>query len=285
MLIGKRFAELAVVLCIVGSGALTAAGQVPYYVTDFTKTNDIYTNLNEQFPNTGPGVPGSGVGTPNSSFVFNPQTYTSANSVAGANQTTNGIVFDLTSNATGQDFTEISNLGGGILTIPVSVPNPLDAYFLVNGYNNPSATFTFTGSGGATETFSSVQLHDFNAQPAPRNYSLEYNGSLTPNFFDQTSFQVFDQGAGGSGNSTTGDTATYGIDEDTFVLSSAFAGQTLDSISITSLGSNPLLLGLTITGQSPSVSNGTPEPGSLALFAAGLPLAAILVRRARYKRG
>src|SRR5579884_3152387 len=35
------------------------------HITDFNKSNNIYTNLDQEFPHTGTGTPGSGVGTPN----------------------------------------------------------------------------------------------------------------------------------------------------------------------------------------------------------------------------
>lgn len=272
-------------LLTVSAGGVSAHAQTNYPITNFTKTNNIFPNLNQQYPHTDPGtaIPGSGVGAPNQTFVFDPATYTSPNAVAGANQTTNGVTFTLTSDPAGHDFTEINNLVSGTLTIPVSIADATSVHFLINSYFNPSANFTFTATGGVSETFSGVQLHDFNAQGSPRNDSLTFNGNPTPNLLDQTTFQVVDVGAGGTGNSTNGSFATYGLDEDSFLLDSSFVGQTLQSITITANGSNPILLGVTVTGVTPAAA--TPEPGSMALLIGlGLSGAGCLVRRRKSAR-
>ncbi len=226
----------------------------------FAKTDNIYTNLNQQYPHSGTGTPGSGVGTANQTFRFNPATYTSPNAVAGANKTTNGATFTIASDAAGHDFAEIGN--GSSLVVPTSLAGVSQVSILVNGYNNPGATFTFAASGGATETFSSIQLHDFNGQGTPRNDRFTINGT-SPDFLDQTAFQVIDVGAGGSGNSSNGAFGTYGIDEDTFILSSAFVSQTLQSITITAQGDTPIVLGI-------SALTPAPEPSQLSALAIGL---------------
>jgi hypothetical protein len=273
---------------LIGLAALAmtpAYAQTNYAITDFNKTDNIFTNLNQQFPHTDPGtgVPGSTVGAPNQTFVFDPSTYTSANAVAGANQTTNGVTFTLASDAAGHDFTEVQNLTGGTLTVPVNIPQATSVHFLAASYFNPSADFTFTASGGVSETFSAVGLHDFNAQGGPRNQSFAFNGSATPNVLDQTAFQVTDTGAGGSGNSTNGDFATYGLEEYSFQLDPAFAGQTLDLISVTADGSNPLILGITATSGSVSPT-ATPEPSSIALFASSACAGLAFLRRRQKAR-
>ncbi len=239
-------------LTLLGLAAVSPAQAQNTFVTNFTKTNNIFTNLNQQYPTTGKGVPGSGAGVPNASFLFNPATYTSPNVVAGANQTTNGVSFLLTSDSIGRDFAEI---GSTPLTVATNLFGITSVSTLTNSYFNASENVTFTGSGGATETFSGVQLHDFNGQGGPINNSFAVNGSVTPNLFDQTVFQVNDQGAGGSGNSATGDFATYGLNEQTFVLSPAFANQTLQSITFANNGGGtPLLLGVTASSPVPEVS-------------------------------
>ncbi len=266
--------RIGIGLALVAVGGRCHSQQTYTYVTNFTKTNSIYSALNEQFPN-------SGIDTPNTSFIFNPATYSSPSAVPGANQTTNGVTFKLASDASGHDFTEVSYLPSSTLTIPVDVVNATDVHVLTNAYHVALANFTFTGTGGATETFTSVYLHDFNAQNPPNNYSSNYNGSVTPNFFDQTAFQVYDQGAGGTGVSTTGDTATYGINEDSFILSPAFSGQTLTSISIEATYNNPIILGVTVG--SPAVAS-TPEPGNMALITAGMmSMTGIIARRRRVR--
>lgn len=262
----RRAAGSALAFFVLGGLAAAPsahAGNNP--ITNFTKTDNIFTNLNQQYPNTGAGVPGSGVGIPNQTFLFNPATYTSTNAVAGANKTTNGVTFLLASNASGKDFAEI---GSTPLAIATNLFGVTSVSTLTNSYFNPTESITFAGSGGALETFSGVQLHDFNGQGAPINNSFTVNGSATPNLFDQTAFQVNDVGAGGSGNSSNGSFGTYGLDEQTFVLTSAFAGQTLQSITITnSGGGTPILLGVTAT------TAGAPVPEASTAVSFGLLLA------------
>jgi PEP-CTERM motif len=73
------------------------------------------------------------------------------------------------------------------------------------------------------------------------------------------------------------------LDEDSFLLPSAFADQTLESISITSNGYGAILLGATVTGGSDLTS--TPEPSSVALFASSAFVGlAFLRRRSRSRK-
>ena len=258
-------------LTLIGLATVSPAQAQNTFVTNFAKTNNIFTNLNQQYPSTGTGVPGSGVGVPNASFRFNPATYTSPNAVAGANKTTNGVSFLLISDSAGRDFSEI---GGTPLTVATNLFGITSVSTLMNSYFNASENVTFTGSGGATETFSGVQLHDFNGQGGPINNSFAVNGSATPNLFDQTAFQVVDTGAGGSGNSSNGAFGTYGLDEQTFVLSSAFAGQTLQSITFANNGGGtPLLLGITASSPVPEASTTVSFGLLLALGLGGVVLA------------
>ena len=211
------------------------------YVTNFTTDNNIYTNLNQEFPNTGAGVPGSGVGVPNATFLYDPSTYTSPNAVLGSNLANNGIDFLLSSDSAGQDFMQLQ--GGQSLVIPVSIANPTAAYTLMSAYFGTSVNVTFTGSGGATETFNNIYLPDFNGGGAI-NQSFAVNGSVTDNLFDQTVFQVQNVGAGGSGNSSNGAFNTYDLVEQTYLLDSALIQQGLSSITITANGNTALVLGL-----------------------------------------
>jgi hypothetical protein len=118
--------------------ACAAHAQTTTYITDFTKTDNIYTNLNEQFPHTddGTGVPGSSVGTANASFLFNPSTFNPTNTT-NVDYVTNGVVFDLKSNATGQDFSEVGPASFGVttLTLPISVANASSVYLLASAFN------------------------------------------------------------------------------------------------------------------------------------------------------
>ena len=66
-----------------------------------------------------------------------------------------------------------------------------------------------------------------------------------------------DVGAGGTGNSSNGAYTTYDLTEQSYLLNPAFAGQTLDSVTITPNGGTPLVLGLTAD---------VPEPGTWAFI-------------------
>lgn len=266
-------------LTLLGLAAVSPVQAQNTFVTNFAKTDNIFTNLNQQFPTTGSGVPGSGIGVLNASFLFNPATYTSPNAVSGANKTTNGVSFLLTSDVSGRDFAEI---GGTPLTVATNLFGVTSVSTLTNSYFNANENVTFLGSGGATETFTAVQLHDFNGQGGPINNSFTFNGSTTPNLFDQTAFQVVDTGAGGSGNSSNGAFGTYGLNEQTFLLSPVFASQTLQSITFTNNGGGtPLLLGITATTNSappPVPEASTTVSLGLLLMLAGM---AAVVRRKR----
>ena len=218
------------------------------YLTAFTKTNNIYTNLNEQFPNTGPGTPGSKIGVPNAVFLFNPSTYTSANAVAGSDLAGNAVDFVLDSDAMGHDFSEIST--GTPLVIPVNVKASA-LYLLMGSYDGSGITITLTGADNATQTFSNVSLPDFNGG-GTINQEAAVGGSSTDNLYDQTVFQVTDVGAGGTGNSTTGAHNTYTLEEIGLIPNATLAAEKITSITLTAGGYEPLLLGVTaLTGTPP----------------------------------
>jgi hypothetical protein len=262
-----RKALMKFVLGLAAFGALSAPALAQFvFDTNFSRTNNIYTNLNEQFPASGTGTPGSGVGTPNATFLFNPATYTSANSVPGSDLATNGATFLIASDANGRDFSEISS--GNSLVVPVN-QNAAAVYLLMSSYYGCTVTVTFTGADNATETFSNVTLPDFNGG-APINLSSMVNGSPTNNQFDQTVLQVHDVGAGGTGNSTTGSYNYYDLVEPSFILNSQLSAEELTSITLTSNGPTSLLLGVSFVP--------VPEPAPLALLALGIPIAALLHR-------
>jgi hypothetical protein len=243
----------------------SARAETYTYVTDFTKNNNIYTNLNQQYPNTGAGVPGSGVGVPNASYLFTPPPTGAANL---ENNVNNGVSFKLTSDAAGHDFEQVD--GGATLSIASSVSNANVVYALVGAYDGVNASVTFTGTGGATETFSNFYIPDFNGGSI---------NSVSPTFSDQTVFQVLDGGAGGSGNSATGDYNHYGLTELSFNLGAQFDGQTLTSTTFTSGGYETLVLGETI-GSITAVS-GVPEPSTWLLMGLGAGLVGLTLRHAR----
>lgn len=237
------------------------------YITNWTKTNNIYTNLNQQYPNTGVGAPGSGVGTPNASFLFDPTTYTSPSYIPGSNFATNGATFLLTSDANGRDFAEVN--GGNMLVVPVN-QNAFSVHLLMAAYVGTTFSATFTGADSTTETFSNIYLPDFNGGSLVNN-SYTQNGALAPNLFQQSVFQVLSVGAGGTGNSSTGSYNYYNLVEISFNLSPQLTSQQLTSISITSDGYMTLLLGVTV--------NTVPEPNAAALLALGLPVLLVGLRR------
>jgi hypothetical protein len=243
------------------------AGSVFTDLTTFTKSNNIFTNLNQQFPNTGPGTPGSGVGTPNATFLYNPSTFTAAGLVPGSDLADNGVDFLLASNSTGQDFDEVS--ANHSLTISSDVNSATAVYLLTSSYNGTSFNVTFTGDGGATETFNVVGVPDF-CNGGPINSASAVNGSATNNLLDQTVLQVQDVGACATGNSSNGFNATYDLTEQTFVLNSSFAGQDLTSTQIFSNGNTTLVLGETVE----STGAATPEPATWVLALGALVLGA-----------
>jgi len=252
-----------------------ANAQTTTAITNFTKTDNIYTNLNEQFPNTGPGVPGSSTGVPNSSFIFDPSTFNPLNpndvNYVGAN----GIDFDLTSNATGQDFAEVGSAGFGVssLTLPINVADATNVYILGAAFDGTSFNITLNGTNGVSETFSSIPLPDFNGGSI---------NSVSPTVADQTVYTVTDVGAGGTGDSVTGDYNNYSLEEVGFTLDSAFSGQTLQSATITGNGYETLILGATVASSAVSAA---PEPAAWLLMITGVGGAGLLLRRARSTAG
>jgi PEP-CTERM motif len=261
----NRYLTAAAALALTGVMSTAAHAGSVIYVTDFAKNDNIYTNLNQAFPNTGPGVPGSGQGTANASYLWTPPA-TGAGSLL--NDVNNGINFNLTSDASGHDFTDL----GGTLNIATSVNDATTVYLLLGAYFGVNDSVTFTGSGGATQTFTNVSIPDFNG------------GSInvtSPTFSDQTVFQVHDVGAGGTGNSSNGDYNYYDLTEATFVLGSQFAGQTLTSTTIVSSGYETLVLGETVaSSDTVGTPGGVPEPASWAMMLVGFGgLGGVLRRR------
>jgi hypothetical protein len=256
---------------VLGLGAtlllqISVARASEVYVTGFATNNNIYTDLNQQFPNTGPGVPGSQTGTPNASYLYQPYAFNQTNGVPNSDLAgNNGINFQLTSNAAGQDFAQIGATGGSApyigpasLAVAVGVQDVTKAYFLVSSYNGQSFNVTFTGSAGATETFSNIAVPDF-AGGGPINTT---SGGVST----QTVYQVTDTGGGNTGNSATGAFGTYDLTEVGFTLDPDFANQTLSSATITSNGYETLLLGVTVTN---TLTAAVPEPSTWAMMILG----------------
>ena len=172
-------------------GRTLLSGTTYTYLTDFPKTNNIYADLNQQFPHTGTGIPGSGVGTPDATFLFDPgaAAVTAAgyapNYVAGSNLVNNGVDFTLASDANGHDYAEINS--GQVVVVPAHLAGVQTVYALMAAYDGTSATVTFTGESGQTQTFTGVNVPDFNGG---------YINDLETNYTDQTVFQVNDVGGG-----------------------------------------------------------------------------------------
>ena len=286
MFIHRGALVLATTLSVFAGHPLQARADLTY-ITDFTKNNNIYTNLNEQFPNTGVGVPGTGVGTPNSTYLYNPATYTSPNFIPGSDQAaSNPTTFLLASNSTGQDYLQLSFSSIPSITVPIGVFGVTTVYSLTSAYgDNRFFDVTFTGSGGATESFSNVPSPNVagGAGLTGINEAFAVNGSATDNLFNQTALVVQDVGGGGTGNSTTGAFTNYNLTQQTYILDSQFAGQTLVSATFTTPGFATILLGLTVSSES---SIATPEPNSLLLVAFALSTlpTASLFRRMRAMR-
>ena len=232
----------------------------PVYLNNFTKNNNIFTNLNEQFPHTdsGTGVPGSGVGTPDGYFQFDPTPSAVAaagyapNYVTTSNAVNNGVQFTLSADGEGHDFDQIDS--GTTTSILANVNHVQTVYALMSAYDGVSFNVTFTGADGTSQTFSNVQLPDFNGG------SINTTGD---GYTDQTVFQVNDVGAGGSGSSVTGDTTNYGLTEVGFTLEPSLANQQLSTIAFTSNGYETLLLGVTVEQSMQTTTNPVKSIGGL----------------------
>jgi|GEM_PF-1390763 len=266
---------------IVAAAVLAPAshgGTTYTFLTDFRKDNNIYTNLNQQYPNTGPGVPGSGVGTPNATFLYDPATFSPPGLVAGSDLANNGVEFELTSNSAGQDFASLTRFSIDQETVTSDIAGATAVYLLTtaSGFTGGEPlNVTFTGDGGATESFGQINVPDF-CVGGQINTASAVNGSLTDNQFSQTVLQVLDGGACATGNSATGKAAAYVLTEQIFLLSPAFAGQNLVSTVITSDGSGLLILGETVAG---SGSSSTPEPATGFLAFGALIISSLLIKR------
>jgi hypothetical protein len=272
----KRGLWAAMAACLTAS--LLPASSV--YITGWvppvaSSGNNIYTNLNEQFPNTGAGTPGSEIGVANASYIYNPATYTSANFVAGSNSNAaSGISFDIASNATGQDFDQLNGATLSINAAPFNVSNPTAVYLLTAEYFGGSYSVTFTGSLGATQTFS-ASVPDFCNGGVVNSSS----GGVT----NVSVLEVQDVGACGSGNSTTGGNTNYFLYEQGFTLNNSFAGQTLAGISITNTGGTTLVLGATASEANALVGT-VPEPASALLLLGPLAALGLLKMRRTQKQ-
>ncbi|MFY9676095.1 MAG: hypothetical protein WCB53_04865 [Terriglobales bacterium] len=147
-----------------------------------------------------------------------------------------GITYDILGNKAGTANTawfaaDAADQGSGTvsITIPVNVAKVKTVYTLMNtewgSTESGLITITFTGSAGATWTFSltgGVNVRDYN------------NGSYTDTCICQLPGGV---GQSGTINAWTNSAGAQRLDEQIYELPSAFATQTLQSITITDSGS------------------------------------------------
>ena len=154
-----------------------------------------------------------------------------------------------------------------------------DVYTLINGFgpnaNQTGATVTFTGSAGASETFSlvnGINVRDF-YQGA---YANTINGTTT-----QQVFSMVDQGGANTGSTpqtssaNSGSSGTYVLDAQHFTLDPTFATQTLTGITITngSGSSANFLSAVTVASPVPEASSFVSLGLMLALGLGGLAVA------------
>jgi len=252
----RNLVVLFLIVYAIAGMAVPAHAASTVAITNWTKNNNIYTNLDQEFPHTddGTGTPGSGVGTPNATFLYDPATYTSPDALAGYPLVQNGITFQLTSDSAGHDFGTATP--SAPLTIAINQASVSTVYVLVASYANAngnapnqSAGFSFNGTNGVSAIFNNLPVPDFCHGP-------DQNGTNS-GVFEFTAFRVQNVGACFTGNSATGSSTDYDLVELSFPLDPAlFHGQTLTSMTISSgtLGGNPavILLGVTVSFSAPS---------------------------------
>lgn len=240
-----------VAFCLLGISLPATSYADQTFITNFNKNNNIYTNLNEQFPHTGTGVPGSTVGTPLANFVFDPSPSAvlagayAPSYVSGSNLVNNGVNFKLTSDANGHDFDEFS--AGASLSISSGVVAPSSIYLIMGAYNTVYVDLTLTGADGHQQKFFNLSLPDFNGGSI---------NTVSSTYSEQTLFRTLDVGAGGTGNSTTGQYNYYDITELGFQLDSILANEKLNTITLSAHdGNKALLYGVTAITSLPGDAN------------------------------
>ncbi len=263
-------------MLVLGFAMPAAADQI--YITNFTKSDNIYTQLNEQFPNTHGGspflfVPPTGSPSPEPSYAPNFDN--------NSNLVNNGIDFQISADGNGNDFAVVS--GGSTLSVSPSLPGATSVYAIVSSFDSSdpggiggtfTATFTGTRAGGGTdmETFQAANLPDYyNGDGQNTSINETMTNQFTNDEADQTLFKVDDQGGAYGTDSTNGHIGNYDITELSFTLDPTLAADTLTQIQFefdnTSDSVSPgggLIYGITAVAP-------VPEPASLGiLFAAGM---------------
>jgi len=207
-------------------------------ITNFVKTANDQTNLQWTFP----------IGS-----------YTTTNAWA--------TPFNITSDANGKNFSEISGTGSRLVISNLDLANVTAVYTLMNAYapiSGPLASVTFIGSEGASQSFvlaGGIGIRDF----YQGSFQNTINGTTTRNAYLINSVQ----GAAGTGNSGTGLSGTYRLDEQMFALTNLFLGQKLSSIIFSNLNgsSTPFLVGVSAEQIAAPILNIQPaQAGSVTLF-------------------
>ena len=190
-----------------------------------------------------------------------------AGAQTGAFITTNSFATPFDIPATGNNYFETF----GPLTITgLHIANPTNIFTLMNAYApNPGSTigsYTFKFSDGSSTGVSiiaGVNVRDFYQNPVTR-----FSNSFTAPYVQNDFIYTNRKGGGGTGDTSTGPTGTYVIDEQNFDIASFALGKTLIEIDLISPNSGapgggtglPILLGLTVE------SAAVPEPNSLAIL-------------------
>jgi len=155
--------------------------------------------------------------------------------------------------------------------INIGVSSVTTVYALVDatgGTPGQTDTFTFNGTGGATQTFTLIAGRDF------RDFNNDGNANTTGGQpAGQATGQFYGTSPGGAPNGQS----DHRLDLITFTLGSQFLGQTLTNLQIVDNGTGTIIGGVKQPGTSRIflaglvVSGAVPEPGPIALAAvAGL---------------
>jgi len=167
-------------------------------------------------------------------------------------------------------------------TIAIGVGSVTTVYALIDwtgGIAGSSATFTFNGTGGATQTFTLIAGRD------GRDFNNDGNTNTTGGQpAGQSTGQFYGTSPGGAANGQS----LHRLDMITLTLGSQFLGQTLNNLVVVDNGTGNIVGGVKSPGASRIflaglvVSGAVPEPGPIAL-AAVAGLAGLVVYGRRYR--